>query len=137
MKSQKTLFKFNIVGIPDELESDILCEMFGIFDTEHIDELVFCETNDGWESIYCLNDSENQNKLINLFKKHDVLIDYQNLTDGVKGGDFNLVDKTPEFEKAFNNFIKENLNVNYILDKISKFGKDSLEDYEVEFLKTF
>ena len=53
----------------------------------------------------------------------------------VKGGFFNLTEKTSEFGKAFQNFIRENLNVDYVLDKISKFGMDSLSEDELNFLK--
>jgi hypothetical protein len=137
MKSQKTLFKINILDIPDEYEGDILYEMFKIFDHKDVDELIFCEKNNGWESIYCLNNSENQEKLIGLFKKCDVLIDYQDLTDLVKNGHFNLVEKTPEFEKAFDYFIKENLNLDYVLDKVALQGEGSLTEEEREFLKNY
>lgn len=135
MKSLKAIFKFNILDIADEHESEILSEMFNIFDPEDINEHLFCEKNNGWESIYCLNDLENQNKLINLFKNLGVLIDYEDLTKSVERGVFNLTDNTSEFGKAFQNFIRENLNVDYVLDKISKFGMDSLSEDELNFLK--
>ena len=101
MKSLKTIFKFNILDIADEHESEILSEMFNIFDPEDINEHLFCEKNNGWESIYCLNVLENQNKLINLFKNLGVLIDYEDLTKSAEGGVFNLTDNTSEFGKAF------------------------------------
>lgn len=137
MKSLKTIFKFNILDIADEHESEILSEMFNIFDPEDINEHLFCEKNNGWESIYCLNVLENQNKLINLFKNLGVLIDYEDLTKSVERGVFNLTDNTSEFGKAFRNFIRENLNVDYVLDKISKFGVDSLTKEEKKFLETY
>lgn len=139
MKSQKSLVRYNITEIPDTLKDSVMSEVLSLFgqDIDHIDQFVACEDHDGYESIYCLLDRTGHTKLKDVFESCDVLIDQKDLTLDANSGKFNRLEKNPEFERVFQNFMKENLNIDYILDKISQFGKDSLTKEEEDFLKNY
>lgn len=136
MKLGKKIYKYIITEIPDDMESQLISDFLEIFGDD-IDESMTFEKFPNYESVYCILDPINQFKFLNAFKKIGVLVDYIDLTQDIIEGKYNFTQKSPEFQKIFDNFIKDNLNIDYVLDKISNCGISNLNKTEELFLNNY
>jgi hypothetical protein len=75
--------------------------------------------------------------LVNLFNEYEVLIHYSDITEEVLLQ--NNINKTlleGEFKILFEKFLLNNLNIDFILEKISKLGVESLTNIDYKVLKS-
>jgi hypothetical protein len=94
------------------------------------------------EVLYTFLEKEKVSQLENLFRIYDVLIDSKDLTEEVLSCSF----QDPEFleifedttySKLLRNFVIQNLDPNRILDKISKYGINSITKIEKKILSNY
>lgn len=92
-----------------------------------------------YEILYTFFEKTKVIELENLFSTYNVLIESRDLTDKILSCDYQDTEFLEVFsdsihQKMLRNFIIQNLDTDRILDKISKFGIDSLTDIEKEIL---
>jgi hypothetical protein len=94
------------------------------------------------EVLYTFLEKEKVSQLENLFRIYDVLIDSKDLTEEVLSCSF----QDPEFleifedttySKLLRNFVIQNLDPNRILEKISKYGINSITKIEKKILSNY
>lgn len=129
---------FFIVGKPQssEMEDIIFSEMRDILNNEEFNKIAFCENEESHDILYTfLNDFKND-ELSKLFEKHKVLIHFSDITkDVLKQINVNNGLSSGEFKPLFDEFISENLTIDFILDKINGVGIESLTDFDYRILK--
>lgn len=130
---------FFIVGKPQtsEMEDVIFSEMRDILTNEDFNRIAFCENEESHDILYTfLNDFKNE-ELSKLFEKHKVLIHFSDITkDVLKQINLNKGLSSGEFKPLFDEFISENLTIDFILDKINEVGIESLTDFDYKILKS-
>lgn len=92
-----------------------------------------------YEILYTFFEKTKVIELENLFSTYNVLIESRDLTDKILSCDYQDTEFLEVFsdsihQKMLRNFIIQNLDTDRILDKISKFGIDSLTEIEKEIL---
>ena len=129
---------FFIVGKPQtsEMEDVIFSEMRDVLTNEDFNRIAFCENEESHDILYTfLNDFKNE-ELSKLFEKHKVLIHFSDITkDVLKKINLNKSLSSGEFKPLFDEFISENLTIDFILDKINEVGIESLTDFDYKILK--
>jgi hypothetical protein len=83
------------------------------------------ETN-GKINSYIISDRYVFTRILLFLRQKDIDFEYEDISDSVLTGD--IVFKDTIFEDDVNEFIKNNITVDHILDKINKFGIDSLSE---------
>jgi hypothetical protein len=130
---------FFIVGKPEQeyLEDLIFEKMRDILTNEEIKNIAFFENEESHDILYTFLNEEKNLYLFNLFEEYKVLIHYSDITEEVllqNNINKNLFEG--EFKILFERFLKNNLKVDFILDKISKLGVKSLTDIDYKVLKS-
>jgi hypothetical protein len=121
------------------------------------DDITFCESlaeiveNDALvavgefkthEVLYTFLEKEKVSQLENLFRTYDVLIESKDLTEEILSCSFQDPEFLDVFEddfysKVLRNFVLQNLDQDRILDKISKYGINSLTKIEKRILNSY
>jgi hypothetical protein len=111
--------------------SDIVMEIGSDFSSKIAFDLV-----DGYETVFCFIENYKCEKLIEIFKKYDVLVEYKDITEDVLFGfnQINDIECRETFNKLNSDFLLGNLSIDIILDKINKFGINSLSDIDKKLL---
>ncbi|MEY4571045.1 MAG: hypothetical protein RLZ10_238 [Bacteroidota bacterium] len=130
---------FFIVGKPEQeyLEDLIFEKMRDVLTNEEIKNIAFFENEESHDILYTFLNEEKNLYLFNLFEEYKVLIHYSDITEEVllqNNINKNLFEG--EFKILFERFLKNNLKVDFILDKISKLGVKSLTDIDYKVLKS-
>jgi hypothetical protein len=73
-------------------------------------------------------------RLILFLRQKDIEFRYEEISDDVLNG--NISFKGTSFEEEVDEFIKENLTVDHILDKINNLGIDSLTEFDRNILES-
>lgn len=104
-----------------------------IEDLESYDMMAYDVETDGKMSSYIITTRYVLTRIILFFRQKNINFEYEDITDSVF---FNLVKFTDDsFSKNIENFIKENITIDNILDKINLLGIDSLTDVDRKKLK--
>jgi len=101
-------------------------KIFNYFESGNISHDIIGE--DGFISVYYLCNEEALDYIKYLFYKYEVKFEMDDITN-----DF-LVSKVDINDSHFQDYLLENLDINTILDKINKFGIDSLNDLDKRVL---
>lgn len=94
------------------------------------------------EVLYTFLEKEKVSQLENLFRTYDVLIESKDLTEEIlscsfQDSEFLEVFEDANYSKVLRNFVLQNLDQDRILDKISKYGMDSLTKIEKRILGNY
>ncbi len=130
---------FFIVGKPNQeyLEDVIFDKMRDFLTIEEIKGIAFFENEESHDILYTFLTEEKNVLLVNLFNEYKVLIHYSDITEEVLLQ--NNINKTlleGEFKILFEKFLLNNLNIDFILEKISKLGVESLTNIDYKVLKS-
>lgn len=130
---------FFIVGKPTQeyLEDVIFDKIRNFLTNEEIKNIAFFENEESHDIIYTFLTEEKNTLLVNLFNEYEVLIHYSDITEEVLLQ--NNINKTlleGEFKILFEKFLLNNLNIDFILEKISKLGVESLTNIDYKVLKS-
>lgn len=112
-----------------EIAKDDISNSFVVTDHDNID---LC---------YTFLNEEKTNQIKNIFSKNKVLIDYYDITNLVLSGspineEFNISFSDSKNKELLDNFVKENLTIDMVLDKILKSGIQSINENDIDVLKT-
>ncbi len=83
---------------------------------------------DGKVSSFIITDRYVITRIILFLRQKNIEFEYDNVSDDVLIGNISF-EGTP-FENDVNEFIQNNITVDHILDKINKFGIESLNQYD-------
>ena len=91
------------------------------------------------EVLYTFLEKEKVSQLENLFRTYDILIESKDLTEEIlscsfQDPEFLDVFEDANYSKVLRDFVLQNLDQDRILDKISKYGIDSLTKIERRIL---
>lgn len=132
----KSVYKFNFDQPNQLLENKI--ENYG-FDFEVYDGLkdciVFEQEIDGNLQEIILVDENQFQLIISIFETCEIKFVYKDITMDVLYSRVSFDDE--EFQDKIDEFVKNNLTLDLILDKINLYGVKSLTDFEKTFLKLF
>lgn len=95
----------------------------------------FDQEVDGKVTSYVITDRIALSNIFIFLRQNHIKFNYEDITEDVLIGSVNF-DNT-DFEKECQEFVNENITVDHILDKINKFGINSLSDFELQKLKNF
>jgi len=110
--------------------------LMNIFSDSDLQNIAYCENNNGKDMLYVFLDIEKHKEIYNLFKKYDVLLSYKNLTSSfLYQKDLNPIFSGGEFKNVLINFLESNLDKDMILDKINEMGIDSLNEVDYKILQ--
>jgi hypothetical protein len=73
-------------------------------------------------------------RLVLFLRQKEIEFQYEEITDDVLNGDIHF--KGTLFESDVEDFIKDNLTVDHVLDKINKFGIESLTEFDRNILES-
>jgi hypothetical protein len=139
MKSHNIhLIKTKVVDskIEESIGSDIIIEI-GM----HFKDLFFEKQEGDLNIMFCFLNDFDLYKLINIFEKYDILIEYKDVTSDIILGNTNMVYYDVEifsneyFIKLVKLFSMDNLTIDMILDKININGMDSLSEIDKNILE--
>jgi len=118
------------------MKNKIFGYLMKIFSNDGLENLAYSENEYGYDMLYIFSDIEKHEQIYKLFKKHDILISYKNLTETfLYQKDLNSIFNQGDFKKVLLNFLENNLDKDTILDKINDLGIDSLNDVDYKILK--
>lgn len=130
---------FFIVGKAKDKEDELVIfnKMRDMLTKEDFTKIAFCENEESHDILYTfLNHSKNK-ELFNLFESHGVLIHFSDITKEVLyQTNMNKILTEGEFKPLFDEFLKNNLTIDFILDKISTLGVESLTKTDYKILTT-
>jgi hypothetical protein len=119
-----------------QLESEI-SERLGLLFTEEDERSVAVEEIGDFEVIYTFLHPYKVEQMVSIFKSYSILVDEKDVTDSVL-----MACKNDEFESVLEHhqdvieeFVKKNLTVDVVLDKINLFGVESLNDNDRQTLE--
>ena len=118
-------------------QSDKIVESLTTIELERLDSYKLKAYDieiDGKLSSFVITSRSIFTRLIIFLRQKEIEFDYKEITDDVLIGDIQF--KGTLFENDVDDFIRENLTVDHILDKINKFGIDSLTEYDKRFLES-
>lgn len=132
----KCVYKFNFDQPTQLLENKI--EDYG-FDFDVYDSLKDCigfeQEIDGNLQEILLVDSKQLEVIVSILETCEIKFIYQDITIDVLHSRVSFDDE--EFQDQIDEFVKNNLTLDLILDKINLYGVKSLTDFEKSFLKLF
>ncbi len=102
-------------------------------DLESYDMKAFDIEINGKMSSYVITSRYVLTRIILFFRQRSIEFSYDDITDDVFFNQIKFEDD--DFNKNIDEFIKENITVDHILDKINQFGIDSLTDNDKMKLK--
>lgn len=141
MKNKKIKFIKSINVNDPLLENDISEELSNFLDLEDF-QYVISEDYNGFEYSYVFFDEFKANMVASYFEEIGILLEYKDITDDVlnslyKEDEWLFSIDFPENFFKLENFLKENLTLDIILDKIGREGEGSLYPIEKEILLSF
>lgn len=92
------------------------------------------EEIDGKINSYIISDRYVFTRIILFLRQKDIDFEHEEISDDVLTGDISF--KGTSFEDEVNEFIITNITVDHILDKINKFGIESLTDNDKIILES-
>ena len=92
------------------------------------------EEIDGKINSYIISDRYVFTRIILFLRQKDIDFEHEDISDDVLTGDISF--KGTSFEDEVNEFIITNITVDHILDKINKFGIESLTDNDKIILES-
>jgi hypothetical protein len=95
-------------------------------DLESYDMKAFDIEINGKMSSYIITNRYVLTRIILFFRQRSIEFSYEDITDDVFFNQIKFEDE--DFNKNIDEFIKENITVDHILDKINQFGIESLTD---------
>ena len=132
----KSVYKFNFDQPNQLLENKI--EDYGL-DFDVYDGLKDCigfeQEVDGNLQEILLIDSNQLEVILSILETCEIKFVYQDITIDVLHSRVSFDDE--EFQDQIDEFVKNNLTLDLILDKINLYGVKSLTDFEKTFLKLF
>jgi hypothetical protein len=132
----KSVYKFNFDQPNQLLENKI--EDYG-FDFDVYDSLKDCigfeQEIDGNLQEILLVDSKQLEVIVSILETCEIKFIYQDITIDVLHSRVSFDDE--EFQDQIDEFVKNNLTLDLILDKINLYGLKSLTDFEKSFLELF
>lgn len=103
-------------------------------------QLVFGDCTDDIDEFYMIWNEQKINEVIKGFKSTGVQMEYENLTNSILNGEYNeAFIETFSIDKNYSQlllFMKHNLSIDNLLDKIRERGEDSLTGFEKKYLST-
>lgn len=115
----------------------IFKKIVGIVGVDKIEQVVFDNSHKGGDHIYIFTENEVIDQLTNLFKQHEILLEFSLKTDEyLTVSTFPSIFDDPDYRDVLDNFLIENLSVDNVLDKISSRGVESLNEMDHYILKT-
>jgi hypothetical protein len=118
------------------MKNKIFGYLMDIISDNNLENLAYCENENGYDMLYIFSEIEKHEQIYKLFKKHDILISYKNLTETfLYQKDLNSIFNQGDFKKVLLNFLENNLDKDTILDKINDLGIDSLNEIDYKILK--
>jgi hypothetical protein len=72
-------------------------------------------------------------RIVLFLRNNEIDFEYEDISDEVLIGQMSFKDE--DFQKDIDNFIKENITIDCILDKINQFGMDCLSEVDRKFLE--
>ena len=129
------IIQYNVIEAPDEHSEEFYNDFVSIFGQgiDTFDRLMI-KSGDNYETLFLVGDSEDHNKFKKFLDNYGIFLDYCDLTNTIESGDVYQVDNSDEFISIVEKFFEVNPNLNWILNKISKSGVDSLSMNEKKFL---
>lgn len=91
------------------------------------------EEIDGRINSYIISDRYVFTRIVLFMRQKDIDFEYEDISDDVLTGEISF--KGTSFEDEVNEFITNNLTVDHILDKINKFGIESLNETDKMILE--
>ena len=141
MKNRKVKFirSLDIKNTPRE--KAIAEELSDFLDIDDVDYII-SETYGSYEYAYLFFDEFKANQIISYLDEAGVLVDYEDITEQVLNSTYKTKEwissiDFPENFYRLENFLRENLTLDIILDKINREGRDSLYPVEIEILSEF
>jgi hypothetical protein len=103
----------------------------------------FSAENEYYETLLIFTDEDKIVSLINMFKKYNILISAEDLTDKLIGNKLSIeefynlfqADQYEKIEEKIKETILANIDVDFVLDKINESGIESLTELELSVLK--
>ncbi len=122
-----SIYSFKLSPMDSVAEKNCGTDMVLEFGTDLAKSITF-DLVDGFETVYCFLEEYKCLKLVDIFTKHDVLIQYKDITQEVLIGSvtINENDHKETYSKLSNDYQLNNLTIDIILDKISSLGINSL-----------
>jgi hypothetical protein len=101
-------------------------------------QLVFGDCTDDIDEFYIIWNERRINEVIENFKSTGVQMEYENLTNSILNGEYNeAFIETFSIDKNYCQlllFMKHNLSIDNLLDKILERGEGSLTEFEKKYL---
>lgn len=145
LKNMDTINFFKLSNTPEGMDETIITNGIGqILDPED-ENLITVEDWNGNDVMFTFVTQEKADKLVKHFQECGILVEHRNVTEDIlmsreKGEDFVQVFEDENYRKVLNTFLKRNLTVDMILDKISEQSKNgntvTLTDLDKEILAT-
>jgi hypothetical protein len=131
------IIQYNVIEAPDEYSEEFYNDFVSIFGQgiETFDRLMI-KSGDNYETLFLVGDSEDHTKFKKFLDSYGIFLDSYDLTNTIESGRIDQVDDSDEFISIVEKFFEANPNLNWILNKISKNGVDSLSMNEKKFLNT-
>lgn len=131
-------FKLNPVPVGID-ESIVLNGLVEILDPED-DKLVAVQDWNGQDVMFAFVSEIKAMKMLEHFKNHNVLAEHRNVTEDIlmsrdKSIDFEKVFEDESYKKLLNKFLKKNLTMNMILEKISEQGIATVTNLDREVME--
>ena len=131
---------FHISRTSEDVEKKVLSGIASILDHGD-DSFVAVESWKGGDVLFTFFLDFKVRKLVSLFQFHSVLAEFQNVTEDIlmsreKGEEFQAIFGNKDYSKLLNSFLRRNLTVDLVLDKISEQGPSSITDIDKEILGT-
>ena len=132
---------FKISKVPEIIENTIFSELADILDPEDESLIAIYPWKDG-DIMFTFLSDQKVKSLVILFEAHAVLEKFKNVTESIlmareKGKEFKTVFENTDYTKLLNKFLKENLTVDLILDKITEYGIESINEIDKEIMKNY
>lgn len=126
-----------IIGEPSSnlMKKKIMNQLLDLIGDD-FDKVAFCDDEEKNDMLYVFLDSEKQNNIKNLLSKHDILLDYQNLTsDFLFQKNLNPIFNEGDFKDILIEYLETHLDTNTVLDKINEMGISSLSEIDYKVLQ--
>ena len=147
IKTPRLVYYLKFRTITDlKLEKRVSEELLHIFKTiiteDDKSQIAFGELEDGSNSLFLFIDKSKIDQIIKYSESNNILefskeISMDILMDRIESDDFHKTFfKRDEFTNMLNNFIRENLTIDIVLDKINENGIDSLKELDYQVLNS-
>ncbi len=122
------------------IEDNALRVFIKMKNTQDNGQLVFGECTDDVDEFYIIWNEARINEVIEDFKKTGVQMEYKNITSLILRGKYDKAFietfKIDKNQKQLQSFLKQNISLDTLLDKIIEMGESSLTDFENIYLSS-